>query len=152
MQCKNCKVQGVSSESQYCRPVQYITVLYSTTTVQYLYCRHTVEYTNVLYNTATVQYQYCCRPVQYSLQSRVSGRPERTTQLVGGVGTSYGPSTLWKYTGFPEQLGLQCICLADPGKARACSTNSLVIHLFIHSFIKSAFSSHSFTARPRPNG
>ena len=42
--------------------------------------------------------------------------------------------------------------LTDPGEARGCSINSLVINWFINSFIQSAFSSHSFTVPPRPNG
>ena len=39
--------------------------------------------------------------------------------------------------------------LADPGKARGCSTNTSSL---INSFIQRTFSSHSFTAPPRPIG
>ena len=43
------------------------------------------------------------------------------------------------------------VLLADPGEARGCSTNSLIIHWFIDSLSQSAFSSHSFTVPPCPN-
>ena len=42
--------------------------------------------------------------------------------------------------------------LADPGKARGCSRNTFIIHSLINSVTVWAFSSHSFTAPPRPNG
>ena len=42
--------------------------------------------------------------------------------------------------------------LADPGKAWGCSINSLITDSFIKSVSKSAFSCHSFTVLPRPNG
>ena len=38
-------------------------------------------------------------------------------------------------------------CLADPGEARGCSINSLVIHSFIHSVSKWAFSSTALQRR-----
>ena len=48
---------------------------------------------------------------------------------------------------FPEALTSLLGVIADPGKARGCFTNSLVIN----SVTQSAFPSHSFTAPPRPN-
>ena len=40
--------------------------------------------------------------------------------------------------------------LADPGEARGCSTNTLVIDSFINSVSKSAFSSHNFYCAATP--
>ena len=48
----------------------------------------------------------------------------------------------------PPLVTIQIQYLADPGEARGCSKNSLVIN----SVSESAFSSHSFTAPPRLNG
>ena len=44
------------------------------------------------------------------------------------------------------------LSLADPVKARGCSTNTSAPHSFIHSFIERSFSSQSLTAPSRPNG
>jgi hypothetical protein len=61
----------------------------------------------------------------------------------------------WDYNGACLPLaatigpeGWSRVFLANPGEARGCSINSLVIH----SLSQSSFSSHSFTAPPRANG
>ena len=41
--------------------------------------------------------------------------------------------------------------LADPGKARGCSTNTYVTHSLIH-LLSHPLVSHSFTAAPRQDG
>ena len=56
---------------------------------------------------------------------------------------------LWKWKlDFRKYPELCLVYLADPGKARACSTNTSMTRWWIDS----SFSSHSFTAPPCPKG
>ena len=67
------------------------------------------------------------------------------------------PQPTWIVAPIPKGTETDFFCgggpfLADPDKARGCSTNTLVINSVSESVSKWAFSSHSFTAPPRPNG